>query len=1005
MRTLLIDNYDSYTYNLYQLLCLVDGEAPLVASNDNLTLADVQEHLDHGEVHSIVISPGPGNPHTSRDVGVCLDVLQHLQDVPVLGVCLGHQALAVAAGGRVVPAPEPVHGRLSTLQHSGHPLFTSIPSGTGFSVVRYHSLVVQQQGLPSDLQVISWTQGTHHAVDLASSPAASSDQSARQPRQHCSPLDPKEHRDHDASALLGQRQQQQQRQVEQQLEQQQQQLEQQRQHGCIGAGDLIMALAHRRRPHYGVQFHPELQQGLLRTPRPPAIPRTPASPGAASGAPSSHCSCEPSPPGPSLSLLWCKVPGLLRTPHLDTQLLFTNLVGWGPDSFWLDSATPDRGRFSYMAGRGGPLWRRITYRLPPPPSQPPGTLSPASPDLQQDSRPTGHTPGSPPGLDFPAAPLLQPQLPYLGGGCVHTATKACGPCKQSHTPCGWVTLEDQHGHTECWQTPFFLFLKNLVAELRLPQASTAADQGQLPFDFQGGLVGYLGYELKAECGGEAAHPSPTPDAALLLADRLMVTDQVTGDVYLLALFHPAGLAGSPGPPSGAHPALCPPRVMSGSCIAADPGKSEAGKGEHRGGRRQQQQQHGVGQVEELSQAWLLQPGAQPVDAAPQPGSWASDGSPARLMAVEWVRLQLHMVRDFAARLVKEEGAPPAAAHDDSPAQTWPEGQLPAPTPFRLRHARQQYLANIAASDKALHRGDSYEVCLTTALVRQQAPDPACLYRTLRAVNPAPYAAWLSFGACGPVVCCSSPERFLKGSPGGWLEARPIKGTAPRHLLDPVADAAAAADLAASEKDRAENLMIVDLLRNDLGRVCKAGSVHVPGLMEVESYATVHQMVSTVRGQRRPELDLVDCIQAAFPGGSMTGAPKVRTMAIIDELEGCARGVYSGSLGYISLNDTFDLNIVIRTAVIYESPQDPVPHTLTSNVISNDSKLSVAAAWWKRATVSIGAGGAIVVQSDAEAEYEEMRLKARALLAAVGKCDGGAAPAQVDDTIAHTSKLT
>jgi len=278
-----------------------------------------------------------------------------------------------------------------------------------------------------------------------------------------------------------------------------------------------------------------------------------------------------------------------------------------------------------------------------------------------------------------------------------------------------------------------------------------------------------------------------------------------------------------------------------------------------------------------------------------------------------------------------------------------------------------YAEQIARCRAALHAGDSYELCLTTRFDADPAlrVDPLALFQDLAAHQPAPYAALMEHGT-GPnrwAVVSASPERFLSGRDGRY-STKPIKGTAAR-LPDPAEDAAAAAALAADPKTRAENLMIVDLLRNDLSRVCEPGTVQVPALMAVESYATVHQLVSTVTGVARAGVAPVDVVRSLFPGGSMTGAPKRRTVELLAAWEGSPRGVYSGALGMLGADGTVELSIVIRTAVL--SPTTP----------------DAPARW------SVGAGGAIVADSDAHAEHEEVLLKARGLRRALTRADGTA----------------
>jgi para-aminobenzoate synthetase len=230
-------------------------------------------------------------------------------------------------------------------------------------------------------------------------------------------------------------------------------------------------------------------------------------------------------------------------------------------------------------------------------------------------------------------------------------------------------------------------------------------------------------------------------------------------------------------------------------------------------------------------------------------------------------------------------------------------------------------------------------------------DPLNTYRALRSTNPAPYATYLGFP--GVKVLSSSPERFLTVDPYGVVDAKPIKGTRKRGKTIQE-DEALYRDLRTNEKDRSENLMIVDLLRNDIGTVCNVGSVHVSNMFTVESYATVHQLVSTIRGRLRRGISAVQAVQAAFPAGSMTGTPKIRTLEIIDRLEAGPRGVYSGSIGFFGLNGSADLSVVIRT------------------VVATDR------------SVTVGVGGAIVDLSDPQEELEEMLLKSRAVVHALAE---------------------
>mmetsp|Transcript_2142 Transcript_2142/g.14094 ORF Transcript_2142/g.14094 Transcript_2142/m.14094 type:complete len:836 (+) Transcript_2142:1597-4104(+) len=738
IHTLLIDNYDSYTYNLYHYLAEANGALPTVVRNDQVEWEVLRTRLEGMEFDNVVISPGPGTPANPQDIGVCMQVLQQCIDLPVLGVCLGHQALGLVHGASVVRAPYPAHGYCSQLRIVQHKLFAGIPVSDGFSVVRYHSLVLDETTLPPCLEPIAWT--TEDSV--------------------------------------------------------------------------LMGIAHTSRPHFGVQFHPEsvctehgkaiisnfrdltLQQLQRRSEALGPITvdfMKRRSDDEVNESNSMRSDVSASKATTSLKMRWIKLDECLDSTSCTSEHIFLALYGDSEDSVWLDSSSTEgsRARFSFMGSRGGRFWKRVKYLLPPVGEEGQGTIS----------------------------------VEYSDGS------------KKSLCIGIWDYLDEE--------------LTNL-------HLHSTTETSSLPFDFHGGFVGYFGYELKSTTCGRQAHNSFCPDACLFFMDRFLAIDHKMNDIYVVVLDE----------------------------------DDRAGCSDH----------------------------------------WMKD-------AVATIHSQAlrNVVRTTTLSDKWESTSSEIMAR-----------MLPA------RDSEKEYIQKVEECIDLMVQGESYEICLTTCMETIPEVDPLVLYRVFRTINPAPYSAWLSF-ADGPTLCCCSPERFLKLDRHGTVEAKPIKGTAKRSKDNKADDLKLAEDLRNSVKDRAENLMIVDLLRNDLSQFCEVGTVKVPKLMHIESYSTVHQLVSTVVGQRCAGLKPTECIRAAFPGGSMTGAPKKRTMEILDKLEKRARGPYSGSIGFLSLNGTFDLNIVIRTGII------------------NDGNLI------------IGAGGAVTVLSDPKSEFEEMQLKARALCKGIEIC--------------------
>jgi para-aminobenzoate synthetase len=685
MRCLLIDNYDSFTWNLADQIGRAFGQAPTVLRNDACGWEQLRADQDYD---CIVVSPGPGSVEHEADFHVARQAIAH-SALPLLGVCLGFQGIAYAEGGRIAHAPQPYHGRVSRLHHDGSELFAGLPAS--FEVVRYHSLIAAAP-LPPALQA------TAHTDD-----------------------------------------------------------------------GLIMALRHRRRPQWGVQFHPESilsEHGIdlianFRDLVHRHHGRAFVSLAAATTEPPSAAPIAP----PQALQLWCKP----LDAKLDPETVFNALYAQQRNSFWLDSqdAVEERAACSFMGAVDDE--DLLAYRI-------------ADDD----------------------------------------ATLSAGHALLDRIECELAAAQ--------------------VVEPILADADNA-----LPFDFRGGFIGWLGYEMKALFDGDGGgNPgTPLPDALWMRVHRFLAFDHRRGRAWAIAIAAP-------------H-----------TTQAAD------------------------------AQRWLETVAAQAASTLAQPAPEPLP-PPAPLDTLE-VDMDL--------------------GHDD-------------------------YLAAIEHCRRAIVDGESYQICLTNHFRFRARLDPLALYLRLRRGNAAPFGAYLRSG--DHHVLSTSPERFLRVDRTGRIQTKPIKGTM-RRSDDPRVDAQYARHLAESVKDRAENLMIVDLMRNDLNRVAVHATVEVPKLREVESYRTVHQLVSTVEAQLRPDTSLIDLLRATFPGGSISGAPKRRTMQIIDRLERSARGVYCGSIGYLGYNRVADLNIGIRT-------------------LSYDGD-----------SVAFGAGGAITWLSDPQAEFQEVLLKAEAVL--------------------------
>ncbi|KAF9359409.1 Protein phosphatase PP2A regulatory subunit B [Mortierella sp. NVP85] len=1006
LRTLIVDNYDSYTFNLLQLLDQDQLDNVLVIRNDQFAWPEFEQRI-LPYFDQIILSPGPGRPEREQDFGICTQILQ-TNHIPVFGVCLGHQGIGWRHGAKVTYGPEPVHGQIAHIQHDNTGLFQGIPQE--FEAVRYHSLVVREQDLPEDLIPTAW---------CLSFPLITTDNS---PKENATPISN----------------------TERTLE-----------------SKVLMGIRHRTLPHHGVQFHPESictqfgkqmmnnffkisrafyksrgrRDSMLELPdwiralsvvptRTTLIPSISSSRLAHKDQPSQY------------SLL---IHALDSTIFPEPETVFSSLFLTGPRSkaasWWLDSARQPHpmARFSFMGGVETRCYR--------------------------DQISGQHVPGA-------AQAVIQYSTLHKEICIRHYSQSEVSDIKKIRVDD--VQAEETSVSTFWdWMSNVMAgFGKQGVETEVVGPNGEQRDFDGVPFDFFAGMVGYFGYGMRREslegyhtpieqqcqCIGHTHEGQVCtcdclrqPDASFMLATQAVVYDHVDKRIYVLGIVnhHAATPLQDIGTPVGfSSREACQNWIQSVSQSIVNLANNGPPTTET---RRRSVITTSYTNSSKSDPVLAKQRYRRPSSAGLAPPFKVDATEKDYLKAIqdslnfihEGESYELCLTTQFRARIPLDE-------HQQGDPQDGTQFQGdPAYDLYKILRKLNPAPFSAFLSVPTAHEGPvlyRHDHCHCAA---HSSDD---LVRKL-------------------VILSSSPERFLKigqkpkdegktlnngpvSLSARTVEMKPIKGTiavakgcfckedegcgvdeqedddssghvdeddmdqdrsdekfsttgapmarissADRRRRQSTRDRCEEArkredqsridSLSKNIKERAENLMIVDLIRNDLAHVCSSESVRVPYLMHVESYETVHQLVTTVRGELFDHVDNTQAVRACFPPGSMTGAPKLRSVQLLDALEHhVSRGVYSGCLGYIGIpavaavsktKDQFqrkvrsavDLSVVIRTAVL---SVEPSKDNEGSSTLVGD--------------LSVGAGGALTILSDPEEEWREVLLKSRSVVPSV-----------------------